>query len=297
MKDVEYLAGREISTVKPMPPYSEEACSFTADLSAALQKSSRCEMYKDIAALAFWCRRANIQRLKTQFGVTKNRLGRGLCFHITPSNIPINFMFSYLFSLLAGNDNIVRLSSRNFPELEPLLDVLSNILKDYPEIALASAFVRYPSEREDITAEFSSIADVRMIWGGDNTITAVKRLPVKPRCIDIAFADRYSVCVINGNSVEDADQVLMRRLAANFYNDTYLMDQNACSSPQLILWFNDSKKARDKFWNSIFDYASIKYSLPAAIAVDKYTHLCKDAIDLIVWIILRVEATFFIVWN
>lgn len=50
--------------------------------------------------------------------------------------------------------------------------------------------------------------------------------------------------------------------------NTYLMDQNACSSPQLIYWVNDNKEARDKFWDYIYDYAQIKYPLQDAICVE-----------------------------
>ena len=41
----------------------------------------------------------------------------------------------------------------------------------------------------------------------------------------------------------------MKILAQNFYNDTYAVDQNACSSPHLMLWKGKSKIiAKKKFW-------------------------------------------------
>ena len=80
-------------------------------------------------------------------------------------------------------------------------------------------------------------------------------MPAKPRCIDIAFADRYSVCIINGQAILNADDPSIKRLAESFYNDTYLVDQNACSSPQLILWINDKDDARKRFWEAVYDYA------------------------------------------
>ena len=117
-----------------------------------------------------------------------------------------------------------------------------------------------------------------MIWGGDKTIANIKSLPASPRCVDIAFADRYSLAMIDGEAVLNADDAQMKRLAENFYNDTWLMDQNACSSPQIILWQNGSDEARKKFWDAAFAVAEAKYALQDAVAVDKYTLFCTEAV-------------------
>ena len=122
------------------------------------------------------------------------------------------------------------------------------------------------------------MADCRMIWGGDKTISIFKKYETKPRCTDITFPDRYSICIIDGKAILEADEDKMKRLVENFYVDTYLMDQNACSSPQLIYWTNDSEQAREKFWNYVYDYANSKYNLQDAVCVDKYTKFCENAI-------------------
>ena len=278
MKNVNYLIGNENINAKPLQVYSDEACNFLNELSSEILKSPVCRVYPDLSAVAFWCRRANIQKKKFNAGDIANRLGRGLCFHIAPSNIPVNFAFTYFFGLLAGNANIVRIPSKDFPQITALVDIFKKVLPKYPEIEKRTTFVKY--ERSDeITEEFSKMADCRMIWGGDRTIANLRSMQTKPRCIDIAFADRYSVCILDGKKVENADEQTITRLVDNFYNDTYLMDQNACSSPQLIYWLNDSQKAREIFWNAVLKIAQAKYQLQDAVAVDKYTKLCEDAID------------------
>ena len=277
MKNVNYIIGSENIEMKPMMPYSDMVCEFLNEISSNLMKSPMIRTYTDLSALAFWCRKGNIQKLKEQFGDNSDRLGRGLCFHIAPSHIPINSIFSYFFGLLAGNANIVRLSSKDFPQVDFVCELIKDVLKNYPEIEKRTAFVKY--ERSDeISEEFSKMADCRMIWGGDKTISIFKKYETKPRCTDITFPDRYSICIIDGKSIIEADEDKMKRLAENFYVDTYLMDQNACSSPQLIYWINDSKNAREKFWNYVYEYANSKYNLQDAVAVDKYTKLCEDAI-------------------
>lgn len=277
MKNVNYIIGSEKIETTAMMPYSEIACEFLNDLSSRLMKSPVIRQYTDLSALAFWCRKANIQKLKENFGANNNRLGRGLCFHIAPSNIPINSIFSFFFSLLAGNSNIVRLSSKDFPQVDIVCEIIKDVLNNYPEIEKRTAFIKY-DRSDEISEYFSKIADCRMIWGGDKTISIFKKYETKPRCTDITFPDRYSVCLINAQAVENASDDIMKRLAENFYNDTYLMDQNACSSPQLIYWLDDSRQGREKFWNYIYNYAENKYNLQDAVCVDKYTKLCEDAI-------------------
>ena len=84
--------------------------------------------------------------------------------------------------------------------------------------------------------------------------------------------------MINGEAVLAADETRFMRLIEGFYNDTYLMDQNACSSPQVILWENDSPAARTRFWTTIETLAQKKYKLQDAVAVDKYTLLCEESV-------------------
>ena len=278
MKNVNYLIGNENIISKPLKVYSDEACEFLNEVSSEILKSPISRMYPDLSAVAFWCRKANISKKKSQAGDITNRLGRGLCFHIAPSNIPVNFAFTYFFGLLSGNSNIVRIPSKDFPQINALIDIFKKVLPKYPSIEKRTAFVRYERNNE-ITEEFSKMADCRMIWGGDRTISTLRAMETKPRCIDIAFADRYSVCILDGEKILEADDRTITRLSESFYNDTYLMDQNACSSPQLIYWQNDSIEARNRFWDSVLKTAQSKYVLQDAVAVDKYTKLCEDAID------------------
>lgn len=265
---------------RPMRVFDEQVIEFLGGISAELMKSSVSRAYPDLMAFAFYIRKANLLKLK---GIlfpngTEGRVGRGLCFHVAPGNIPVNFAFTWVFGLLAGNANVVRLPSKSFPQVEALLEVINRHLAGEEEIARRNSFVRYPRTDTEQTAAYCAVADARMIWGGDRTIASIKALPTSPRCVDIAFADRYSLALIDGNAVLAADDVTLKRLAENFYNDTWLMDQNACSSPQVICWENDAPEARAKFWEAAEAVASARYQLQDAIAVDKYTLFCEEAI-------------------
>lgn len=280
MSDVKYLVGTETVSAQPMQPYSEEACTFVAALSDALMKNTAARQYSDVMSFAFWCRKANILAKKNKWEERSDkRLGRGLAFHVAPSNVPINFAFSYIFSLLAGNANIVRVPSKEFPQVAMVCRVMKEVLEQFPEIKERTAIVQYPADNET-TERFSLMADARIIWGGDTTIGNIRSLGARPKCVDVVFADRYSICLLDGQAIEETEPAKLKKLAEAFYNDTYLMDQNACSSPQIIFWKNASTKAKELFWTAVFEYAKPKYYLQAASCVDKYTKLCMNAVDM-----------------
>lgn len=274
------LAGALCSDMRPRVPFDDDACSFLDALSRNLLRDSAARTYSDVLSFAYWCRMSNLEAKKRKFvsGTIDLRLGRGIAFHVAPSNVPVNFAFSFVFSLLAGNANIVRVPSKAFPQVDALCCVIERTLSEFSELANENIFIRYPSG-SDITLRCSEIADIRIIWGGDRTVQTIRSIPSKPRCVDVAFSDRYSLAVVNGLSVLGLESEGLDRLARNFFNDTYLMDQNACSSPMLVCWENDSREARDAFWNAVQEYVNAHYELQPAIAMDKYVQFCEDAIQ------------------
>jgi len=284
-KKIQYLVGTPEScrNIRPRAPYNDLVCDFLNSLSSVLLSDKEAKTYPDVISFAYWCRKANIVRLKQAFGETRSRLGLGLAFHIAPSNVPINFAFSFAFSLLAGNANIVRVPSKEFPQPHIVCRAIKRVFSDvkYAELGKDAAFVKYEQD-DEITGAFSTTCNARIIWGGDQAIQNIRKLPTPERCVEIAFADRYSFCVMDGSSVFQADDTTIKRLAVSFYNDTYLMDQNACSSPHLIVWLGDDdvvSNAKEKFWSSVHDVTTAKYELQPVNAVDKFTLLCKNAIN------------------
>ena len=281
--NVTCLAGvRNVST-RPFEPYDELLCKFLNDLSVELRSRNDSSAYPDVIAFAFWCRKANIAKLKTGFNNKETRLGLGMIFHITPSNVPVNFAFSFVFGLLSGHANIVRVPSNTFPQIDIICSAINQLfLSDrYKEIKAMTSFIRY-EQNDEITGMCSLKCNARIIWGGDVTISNIRKIASVPeRCVDIAFSDRYSLCVIDAPSVIKLDETELIRLSERFYNDTYLMDQNACSSPHLIVWLGVEKEvAKERFWTAVYNTVGEKYQLAAVSAVDKYTMLCQNAIDL-----------------
>jgi len=262
-------------------PFSNEVISYLNDLSKLLYKDARTRNYPDVSTFAFFVRKSNLFSLKKEyFNSDINRLGRGIVFHIAPSNVPVNFAYSLVSSLLAGNTNIVRVPSKSFDQVNIISDAILELskLKNHKKISDKIMLISYP-RNDSANSFFSKICDVRVIWGGDNTIRQIRESDIPPRSFDLTFADRYSICIINADSY--VDEKNPEKIALNFYNDTYLFDQNACTAPHLVIWIGKKKNvinSKNIFWDNLHVIANSRYDIQSVIAVDKLTALHNQAI-------------------
>jgi hypothetical protein len=74
-----------------------------------------------------------------------------------------------------------------------------------------------------------------VIWGGDETVRALRSLPLPPRAIELTFPDRLSYMALAGERVLALGDAELRALAEQLFNDAYWFDQSACSSPRALL--------------------------------------------------------------
>jgi hypothetical protein len=282
LEKIKCLVGLPTVSSKPLRPFDDLVCDFLHDLSNTLRNDPDVKKYPDVAAFSFWCRRANTLKIKEQFSSQSMRLGLGTAFHIAPSNVPINFAFSFAFGLLTGNANIVKVSSKQFPQTELVCGAIQKVLSEdkYSSIREMNSVIRYNNE-DAITGYYSGLADVRVIWGGDHTIEHIKSFKSKLRARDVIFSDRYSICVLNSDEIEKLPSDDLLRLVERFYNDTYLMDQNACSSPQLVIWQGRKGSAgKALFWDALGQMVETKYDLQPIFSMDKFFQSCVDAVKL-----------------
>lgn len=272
---LQILAGVEEVSKSVLAPYDEHICDFLNDWSVLLRNDAEAKTYPDVMSFSFWCRKGNILQLKEAYEKREPgcRIGRGMIFHIAPSNVAVNAAFTYVFGLLAGNANVVRVSSKKHPQIICLCRVLSQVLHrcEYQDIFQITSFVTYDRE-EDYTASYSTACDARVIWGGDDTIQTVRRISIPVRAVEVTFADRYSFGILDGEYLETLDDAGWRALVHGFYNDTYLMDQNACSTPHLLFWIHADSEIKEKFWQMVYE-KTLQYDLLEQKVSDKYTQL------------------------
>lgn len=280
------LCGGNWEKAQPLAPFADEVLSFLSDLSALLMKTPAARPYPDVITFAFFCRRAHLEQLRGQYADgLDNRLGRGLSFHIAPSNVPINFAYSLVAALLAGNACVVKASSQDFPQTRIVCAAMKQLLGDaHKALQDHVNVIIYPRERQDITEQLSAVCDSRIIWGGDETVRRVRTAPLAPHANEITFPDRYSLLAIRAEAVLAMDDKQLEKAAQGFYNDTYLTDQNACTSPRLIYWLGSGEtlqQAQDRFWNMVHSYAASRYPLEPVVAVDKLTAAYRAALQLL----------------
>jgi hypothetical protein len=278
---VRYLIGNKITPL-PTEPFSKIVCEFLDEISKLIMKDTKSRLYPDLISFAFWCRYTNLVKIKNSAIDDNVRIGKGVVFHITPSNLPINSLYSLVFGLLSGNSNIVKLPSKKFQQIDLFIYHFNKLTKKrkYFRFKYSILLIQYNSD-DFITKYFSDISDIRMIWGGDNTIQKIKKINSKPRCLDLSFADRYSIGIINSEEICKSSRKKISNLASNFYNDTYIYDQNACSSPHLIIWYGKkSNIARKIFWGELNNIVKKKYLISDSVAIEKYNEMISYLIKL-----------------
>jgi hypothetical protein len=277
---IRYLVGSSRLNTEPFKPFDEKVISFLNSFSRELGSFKNLINYPDLKSLSFWCRKNNFTNMKKKYDSLGNRLGVGLIFHITPSNIPTNFAYSLIFGLLSGNANIIKAPSKNFEQINIICKILNKLLSKNILLKNKIAVIKYKNNKI-FTKEISSICNARVIWGGDKTINDLRSFQINERAIDLTFADRYSFCIISSNKLKKLSELEFNNLIKKFYNDTYLVDQNACSSPHLIVWLGkQNEKLKEKFWKKLHENIKIKYDLSASAVIEKYSDLCKYAASL-----------------
>jgi hypothetical protein len=221
-----------------LAPFADETMGLCSAISARLMGM---RAHPEVVSLGFWMRPAALAKSRTAFeaSVPSGQLAvpRGLAFHVTPANVDTIFVYSWIVSLLVGNANIVRLSSRATEARTRLLEAIGEVLTDpaHAVHARRNRFVLTDHDEGPLRA-FSAACDVRVVWGGDATVELLRRFPIPVRGQEVVFPDRHSLAALDASSVAALDDDGMRKLADRFYDDAFWFDQGACSSPRLVMW-------------------------------------------------------------
>ncbi len=276
------IIGKQPSIRKSFKLFDELTINFLNDLSIRLIKDKKNSKFVDLISFAFWCRKKNIINLKNNYINNSFRsLGRGIVLHIAPSNVPLNFAYSLAFGLLAGNSNIIRIPSKKFIQSNILIKEISKLLKKnkFKELSERICLIRY-DKKSLLSNQLSRISDARVIWGGDKTIDYFKKLSTDPRCVDLYFADRFSISIFNSLELLKIKKNNFKDLCEKFYNDTFTFDQNGCSSPHAVIWIGKKNKLiKQKFWSKLTEIVNVKYDQNLSISNKKIKNLINLAIN------------------
>jgi hypothetical protein len=280
-KKINYLIGKEISHSQNLI-FNDHAINFFSDLSSELKKNKSVLKSPDLFFLMMWCTKKNLITNKEKYKLSSLRIGRGIIFHICPSNVPLNFFYSFAYGLLSGNSNIVKLPSRDYLETNILISALKKIInrKKYLQIKKTNIFIKYEKDRH-INDFFTSKSDVRIIWGGDNTIYDIRESKLNSKSYELTFPDRYSLSIINLEKLKKTNENDFKKIVKAFFYDTFTMKQQACNSPHFIFWTGKTNKELiKKFWISLANIAKQFSNFSSIDIIDKFNHICNQFLKI-----------------
>ena len=234
----------------PVAVYSDTAIRFVTELSRRLLLLANSQ--PDLAALGFFLRPAALKQALQQ-SQPQNLMPLGLTFHLVPSNVPTVAFYSWLAALLQGNSAVVRLSSRRNAVQDAMLDLLNQMFSDaeWQTIAEHVRFVRY-QHNDTITEYFSALCASRVIWGGDNTIRDIRKIPLSAKAKELCFPDRKSVAVLDSDYLNTLDEQAFAQLISRLGLDISQFNQQACASPVLFVWQGvPSVELWQRFWSAL----------------------------------------------
>lgn len=268
----------EISTEPsdgPLVVGDERIREFLSAFGRRLLTPAIARRYPELGSLGFFLRRGEIAKALADVGDRPGALRspRGLIFHIPPANVDTIFVYSWALAALAGNHNVVRVSSRSAGAAEVVLSTLNEALATaHPAVRQTQRMVRY-GRADTVTAALSRACDLRVIWGGDDSVNAIRRHPVRPSARDLTFPDRSSFAVLAVPAWVSATPAERRTVAEGLYNDIYWFDQAACSSPRALFWVGAATDARRAGEELSAELAAVvderKPAVDAAMAVQK----------------------------
>ena len=260
----------------PLAVGDDRVRDFLIAFSRQLLRPEISRRFPELGSLGFFLRRGEIAKSieRLHDGSSGSRfVPRGLVLHFPPANVDTIFVYSWAMSALAGNANIVRISSRSAGAAEVVIDTLNATLAQaHPAIGQTQRIVSY--ERSDsVTASLSFACDLRVIWGGDRSVTDIRRHPLAPLARDLAFPDRSSFAAISVRAWLAAEPETKRRAVEGFANDVYWFDQAACSSPRALFWVGEpgrAQTAREEFMSMLPGIVAGRgWQVDAAMAVEK----------------------------
>jgi hypothetical protein len=257
------------------------------DLSQRIFHDREARGYPELLALAYWMRKAEMNRLTAQFRSLRldHRVltPRGLVFHLPPRNVDTIFVYSWLLAALTGNRSVVRLSPQRSKSTNILLRLLRETLAAAADPASGGTTIVSYGHEEEPTELLSALCDIRVIWGGDQTVEIIRRAPLAPHAKEITFPDRYSLSAIRADTYAGLPEDKREYLADQFFNDSFWFDQLACSSPRLIVWCgtgSETRAASTDFFHRVAGCVERRrYVLPAAASMQKLVYACSAILN------------------
>lgn len=207
---------------------------------------------------------------------------KGLVSHWVAGNVPLLSMLILVQSIITKNKNIVKLSAQTENTLIHLLEPLNKIKikylgKTYSGKRILQSLVICSFSRNDINENklISQLADVKISWGGGNSMEAIKKLPSKTNCHNILFGPKTSFSIVSQDYLEFNNNY--KRYFLKMARDISSFEQKACSSPHTIFYKGTQI---DDFCSKLSEALDITLEMiPKVNMENEHSHIL-DAIEM-----------------
>lgn len=161
---------------------------------------------------------------------------RGLVCHWLAGNVQVLGMFVLIQAILSKNINLIRVSGRDNGAFSHLLEAFEDETYTTPggytihgnDVLKTIAVVYFDHSDHKANRKMSSLADVRIAWGGAGAVSAVSSYPSRYDCSDVIMGPKLSFSVISRESLSDERNA--RKLARKVAVDASVFDQTGCAS-------------------------------------------------------------------
>ncbi|RZS43596.1 phenylacetate-coenzyme A ligase PaaK-like adenylate-forming protein [Herbihabitans rhizosphaerae] len=262
LDELEATAGRVLAGEQIRPLRVIRACDrvaarladqddeLTGRLTAALAEQGvpAAEARDTLDGLAAALRREPLERklIRELGGTDPGRLARfdhhqtvfeawapvGLLAHVAPGNAPAAGALSVVEGLLSGNLNVIKTSGADAGFTTTLLAALADA-DPGGGIAERVIVLAFPSARTEWLRLICAAADAVAVWGGEEAVAGMAGL-VRPGCRLVDWGPKLSFAYLTTESCTDD---VLAEVAA----DVCRLDQQACSSPQVIYLDTDDE--------------------------------------------------------
>lgn len=252
------------TTAELQQPFAEQDFGYCQALSEALLKAPQSRDFPDLIALGFWLRQANLKPLLAPYQQGQFiRQPLGLVFHSAPANVDSLFVYSGILSLLCGNKNLIRLSSRSGGSTAVLIEKIRALAETFPTQNARFQLVQCSYDSPELKSLISTV-DGRVLWGSDQAIQAQRQLMMPAHGRELSFGHKFSLCLLGAEAVLAADNEQLQQLVQRFYRDQLTFAQQGCSSAKAVLWLGEAaqvQQAQQRFWPGLTELIEQKQPL------------------------------------
>ena len=152
--------------------------------------------------------------------IRQTRAPLGVLLHIAAGNVDALPVFSVLEGLLTGNVNVLKLP-RDDGGLS--VSIFERLFEIEPALRKRVFVFDFPSENVSILEGLAEVSDAVVVWGGDEAVSAVRRLAKPDTCV-IEWGHRISFAYVSGEAPDRELVGVCRNICAT--------EQLLCSSCQ-----------------------------------------------------------------